>query len=77
MQCRAQQGELGSHGLGDSESPALIRIACPIHGRARSRVTTPVKTRADTLVHPQGPSQVLPRSQTLRALAERLGETST
>src|SRR6202034_3316672 len=30
-----------------------IRIACTIHGRAWSRAATPVKTRADTLVHPQ------------------------
>src|SRR6202050_441928 len=51
MQCRAQQGELGSTGLGDSGLSALIRIACTTHRRARSRATTPVKTRADTLVH--------------------------
>jgi len=36
-----------------------IPIACTIHGRAWSRATTPVKTRADTLVlgpadHPAG-----------------------
>src|SRR5580692_2855719 len=66
MQCRARQGELGSHALGDSEPPA-------VHGRARRRATTPVNTRADTLVCIDQSGR---RSRNLRALVERLGLTS-